>query len=74
MLADARAEYIRDRLVKMNVANGVRLMEKGDTTGALPWFAEALSFDRDDPDATTATAPDRDPPEPVPGPRRLVLP
>jgi WD40 repeat protein len=53
MLADARAEDIRWRLVRMNVANGVRLMEQGDTTGALPWFAEALSFDRDDPAAAS---------------------
>ncbi len=48
LLADARAEDIRWRLVRMNVANGVRLMEQGDTTGALPWFAEALIFDRND--------------------------
>ena len=51
MLAGAQAEDIRWRLVRMSVANGNRLMEKGDTTGALPWFAEALSFDRDDPQA-----------------------
>ncbi len=53
LLADARAEDIRWRLVRMNVANGVRLMEQGDTTGALPWFAEALIFDRDDPAAAS---------------------
>ncbi len=51
LLADARAEDIRERLVKMNVSNGVRLMEQGDRMGALPWFAEALGFDGDDPDA-----------------------
>ena len=51
VLASAQTEDIRWRLVRMSVANGNRLMEKGDTTGALPWFAEALSYDRDDPDA-----------------------
>ena len=47
----ARAEDIRNRLVRIAVASGIRLMEQGDTTGALPWFAEALMFDRHDPDA-----------------------
>ena len=35
-LADARAEEIRWRLVRMNVDNGVRMMDQGDTTGASP--------------------------------------
>ena len=35
----------------MNVENGVRIVDQGDLTGALPWFAEALRLDRDDPDA-----------------------
>ena len=51
LLADARAEDIRNRLVRIAVASGIRLMEQGDTTGALPWFAEALMFDLRDPDA-----------------------
>ncbi len=53
LLADARAEEIRWRLVRMNVENGNRIIDQGDLTGALPWFAEALRLDRDDPDAAT---------------------
>ncbi len=52
LLADARAEDIRNRLVRIAVASGIRLLEQGDTTGALPWYAEALMFDLGDPDAT----------------------
>jgi WD40 repeat protein/tetratricopeptide (TPR) repeat protein/tRNA A-37 threonylcarbamoyl transferase component Bud32 len=51
LLSDARAAEIRWRLVRMNVENGVRIVDQGDLTGALPWFAEALRLDRDDPDA-----------------------
>ena len=51
LLADAQAEDIRNRLVRIAVASGIRQMEQGDTTGALPWFAEALMFDRLHPDA-----------------------
>src|SRR5262249_54848939 len=36
--ANRRSEELRMRLVRMAVANGVRLMDQGDTTGALPWF------------------------------------
>ena len=47
-------------------------MDKGDTTGALPWFAEALGFDRDEPgrrrDASTSNRHD---PEPMSGARRI---
>jgi eukaryotic-like serine/threonine-protein kinase len=46
--ADAGAEEIRWRLVRMNVENGNRIIDQGDLTGALPWFAEALRLDRDD--------------------------
>ena len=35
----------------MNVENGNRLIDDGDLTGALPWFAEALRLDRDEPGA-----------------------
>ena len=52
LLANARAEDIRNRLVRIAVASGIRLLEQGDTTGALPWYAEALMFDLRDPDAT----------------------
>ena len=51
LLADARAREIRWRLVRMNVENGGRFIDQGDLTGALPWFAEALRLDRDDPAA-----------------------
>lgn len=49
--ADASEQEIRYRLVKMNVENGNRIVDGGDFTGALPWFAEALSLDRDEPGA-----------------------
>ena len=56
LLADARAREIRWRLVRMNVENGVRIVDQGDHTGALPWFAEALRLDRDDPMRQRRTA------------------
>ena len=49
LLADSSARESRSRLVRMNVENGVRIVDQGDYTGALPWFAEALRLDRDDP-------------------------
>ena len=51
LLADARADEIRWRLVRMNVQNGNRIVDQGDLTGSLPWFAEALRLDHDDPAA-----------------------
>jgi Protein kinase domain len=54
LLVDAREQEIRDRLVRMNVENGNRIIDDGDLTGALPWFAEALRLDRDLPGATVA--------------------
>ncbi len=51
ILVAARARENRSRLVRMNVDNGFRIVDDGDYTGALPWFAEALRLDRDDPDA-----------------------
>ena len=36
------AEENRERLVRLDIANGVRLMDAGDYSGALLWFAEAL--------------------------------
>jgi len=54
LLADSRADEIRWRLVRINVDNGVRLMDQGDHAGALPWFAEALLLDRDLPEAAAA--------------------
>jgi eukaryotic-like serine/threonine-protein kinase len=51
MLVDESAREIRWRLVRMNVENGNRNIDVGDVTGALPWFAEALRLDRDEPGA-----------------------
>ena len=48
---DASAREIRYRLVRMDVENGNRIIDQGDLTGALPWFAEALRLDRDLPGA-----------------------
>jgi WD40 repeat protein/tRNA A-37 threonylcarbamoyl transferase component Bud32 len=49
LLVDESAREIRWRLVGMNVENGNRMIDVGDLTGALPWFAEALRLDRDEP-------------------------
>ncbi len=51
VLADARAQEVRWRLVRMNVENGNRIIDQGDLAGSLPWFAEALRLDRDNPAA-----------------------
>ncbi|MBI3852494.1 MAG: PD40 domain-containing protein [Verrucomicrobia bacterium] len=36
------AEENRQRIVRLDVANGVRLLDDGDPAGALLWFADAL--------------------------------
>ncbi len=42
--ANARlAEENRQRIVRLGIANGVRLLDEGDTAGALLWFADTLS-------------------------------
>jgi WD40 repeat protein len=43
----------RERLVRLNIANGIRLLDDGDSLGSLVWFAEALKLDqgRADPEA-----------------------
>jgi WD40 repeat protein len=38
----ALAEENRDRVVRLDIANGVRLMDQEDLSGALLWFADAL--------------------------------
>ncbi|MCX6926300.1 MAG: serine/threonine protein kinase [Verrucomicrobia bacterium] len=45
------AEENRERLVRLDVANGVRLMDQGDYSGALLWFAEALPLVTNNPAA-----------------------
>jgi WD40 repeat protein len=44
-LADEKAvlaEENRERLVRLSIANGVRLLDEDDPSGALLWFAQAL--------------------------------
>lgn len=38
-----------ERLVRLNVVNGVRLAREGDLAGALLWYTEALRLDRSGP-------------------------
>jgi serine/threonine protein kinase/WD40 repeat protein len=48
--AEQKARESQQRLARLYVSNGVRLMDDGDLLGSLPWFAEALRLDQDDPD------------------------
>src|SRR5262249_52589196 len=41
-------EESRQRLVRLTVANGTRLLDEGDLIGSLPWFAEAMRLDGED--------------------------
>ncbi len=43
------AEENRERVVRLDVANGARLLEEDDPAGALLWFANALSLVTNDP-------------------------
>jgi WD40 repeat protein/tRNA A-37 threonylcarbamoyl transferase component Bud32 len=43
------ARNSHERLVRLTVANGVRLLDDGDLTGALLWFAEGLRLEEGDP-------------------------
>jgi WD40 repeat protein/serine/threonine protein kinase len=45
-LAVDRAQESRERLVRLHVANGERLLDEGDLLGALPWLTEALHLDK----------------------------
>jgi WD40 repeat protein/serine/threonine protein kinase len=47
-LAEARARESRQRLIRLHVDNGTRLLDDGDLLGALPWLTEALALDRGD--------------------------
>jgi WD40 repeat protein/serine/threonine protein kinase/tetratricopeptide (TPR) repeat protein len=44
----ARAQS-SERLVRLTVTNGTRLMDDGDLIGSLPWFAEALRLEQNTP-------------------------
>jgi WD40 repeat protein/tetratricopeptide (TPR) repeat protein len=48
-VAEAESAENRKRLEARLVSSGVEPLEKGDLLGALPWFAEALKVDGDDP-------------------------
>jgi len=37
-------EENRNRIVRLDIANGMRLLDGGDPAGALLWFADALPF------------------------------
>lgn len=39
----------RNRIVRLDIANGVRLLDEGDPAGALLWFADALPLLTDNP-------------------------
>ena len=47
--AEESGEESRVRLVQQYVARGTSLVEEEDLLASLPWFAEALRFDADDP-------------------------
>jgi WD40 repeat protein/serine/threonine protein kinase len=47
--AERVAEAHRKQLVRALVAHGVQLLDGGDALGSLPWFAQALVRDQDDP-------------------------
>jgi WD40 repeat protein/serine/threonine protein kinase len=45
-----QARMARDQLLRLSVANGVRLENAGDLTGALLWFSQSLGLVQGDPD------------------------
>jgi eukaryotic-like serine/threonine-protein kinase len=49
-LADQKAEESQERLVRLNVATGIRALDEEDHLGSLLWFAEALKLDRSNPE------------------------
>jgi WD40 repeat protein len=49
LLAEQRREEGRQRLVRLNVAQGVSLVNAGDLFGSLLWFSRAQELDRSDP-------------------------
>lgn len=48
--AEHGAEQRRQQLVRLNVANGSRLVADGDLLSALPWYVEALKLEQGRPD------------------------
>src|SRR5262249_39923295 len=51
-LDDAKTErrLAQERLVSLEVTEGVRLMEEGDLLGSLPWFVRALEDEKGGPE------------------------
>jgi WD40 repeat protein/serine/threonine protein kinase len=47
--AEDLAEQGRQRLVQLNVAQGIHRIDEGDLSAALPWFVEVLRVDGRDP-------------------------
>jgi WD40 repeat protein len=45
-LVQANHRLAEDRLSRLQVTNGIRLMDEGDLFGALPWFAKALAEEK----------------------------
>ena len=44
-IAEGQREQSRQRLVRLNVANGLKLIDEGDFSGSLLWFVEALKLE-----------------------------
>ena len=49
-VAESKAEESRQRLVQVNVGNGVRLLNEGHLFASLPWLVEALRLEEGTPD------------------------
>ena len=47
--AEAQRSQNQERLVRLNTATGIRLMEGNDLIGAVPWLVEALRLEQGDP-------------------------
>ena len=48
--AGIQASLAREQVLRLSVANGVRLENAGDLTGALLWFSQSLRLVEGDPD------------------------
>jgi len=49
-VAEAKAEESRQRLVQVNVGNGVRFMNEGQLLASLPWLIEAVRLEAGNPE------------------------
>jgi eukaryotic-like serine/threonine-protein kinase len=48
--ANRNAVASHDQVIRLNIANGNRLLREGEPSGAAAWFAEALSLDQSRPE------------------------